>query len=161
MDSTQVINFQIGEQADGTIQTTNKAAPKVQRDMFKKMDSRDYLMAYKAGFLYKSSKTFYRKGLWDKRFYVLCTIGLVYMVKPSEKDVKLFDSQDFKVVPVPFSTLGKTNVFELRTLKGGSHNIVLQASSKEEYEEWIKAFEKFQKKLAEAKAQILGGNQEI
>ena len=110
-------------------------------------------MAYKVGFLLKRSKTFYRS--WENRFYVLCSIGLVYMEKPSQKVVKLFPFQDFKVVEVPFSTHSKAHVFELKTLRGGSFNMHLQAQSEKEYDEWLAAFKKFATKFQLAKAQQL------
>jgi hypothetical protein len=44
------------------------------------LDSVDYLMSYKCGYLYKKSKTSF-KG-WSTRFCVLTNIGLVYMDKP-------------------------------------------------------------------------------
>ena len=59
------------------------STPKMSRNIINRMDSRDYLMAYKAGYLYKSSHGFLRSGKWDKRFYVLCTVGLIYMKDPS------------------------------------------------------------------------------
>ena len=60
--------------------------------------SRDYLMAYKYGYLSKKSKTWYKS--WEDRFYVLCNIGLVYMNTPSDKNIKLFPFLDFKVVEI-------------------------------------------------------------
>jgi len=47
--------------------------------------------------------------------------------------------------------LKKAYVFEIKTLKGGSNNIILQAFSESDYDEWIKAFAKFQTKLQLAK----------
>lgn len=44
------------------------------------LDSVDYLMSNKCGYLYKKSKTSF-KG-WSTRFCVLTNIGLVYMDKP-------------------------------------------------------------------------------
>ena len=100
-------------------------------------------MAYKVGFLLKSSHSFLRSGKWDKRFYVLCTVGLIYMKEPSQKEVKLFPYQDFKIVEIPYSKLKKAYVFEVKTLKGGTDNIILQALSPTDYDEWLKAFAKF------------------
>jgi len=47
------------------------------------------------------------------------------MEKPSDKEVKLFPYQDYKVVEIPYSKLNKSHVFELKTLKGGSSDMVL------------------------------------
>jgi len=56
--------------------------------MIKKLQSREYLMAYKSGYLMKLSKTFYKS--WVERFYVLTNIGLIYMENPNQKDIKIF-----------------------------------------------------------------------
>ena len=55
--------------------------------------SRDYLMAFKYGYLSKKSKTWYKS--WEERFYVLSNIGLVYMQSPSDKNIKLLPFLDF------------------------------------------------------------------
>ena len=73
------------------------------------------------------------------------------MEKPNQRDVKLFPFQDFKIQAVPYSTHNRANVFEIRTLKGGSSDFHLQASSPKEYDEWLAAFSKFQAKLQLAK----------
>ena len=59
------------------------------------LESRDYHMAYKYGYLQKRSKTWYKS--WTDRFYVLSNIGLIYMTKPSDVDVKVFPFLDFEV----------------------------------------------------------------
>ena len=115
-------------------------------------------MAYKAGYLLKSSHSFLRQGKWDKRFYVLCTIGLIYMKEPSQKEVKLFPFQDFKIIELSESKLKKAYVFQVKTLKGGLNDVVLQANSKKDYDEWLKAFAKFQTKLQAAKDQLMEQN---
>jgi hypothetical protein len=58
--------------------------------------SRDYLMAFKHGYMLKKSKTWYKS--WTDRFYVLCSIGLVYMESPCDKNIKLLPYLDFEVV---------------------------------------------------------------
>ena len=47
------------------------------------------------------------------------------MEKPSCKEVKLFPYQDFKVVEIAYSKLNKSHVFELKTLRGGTADMVL------------------------------------
>lgn len=64
------------------------AAKKIQN-----LDSVDYLMAYKSGYLNKKSKTAF-KG-WSIRFCVLTNVGLVYMDKPGQKIVRIFSFLDF------------------------------------------------------------------
>ena len=115
------------------------------RTMLKQIDSRDYLMAYKVGFLLKKGNSFYKS--WETRFYVLCSIGLVHMEKPNQKDVKLFPFQDFQVQEIPYEVHKKPHVFEIKTTKGGSFDFTLQAASPKEYEEWLAAFKKFHAKF--------------
>ena len=78
--------------------------------------SRDYLMAFKYGYLSKKSKTWYKS--WEERFYVLCNIGLVYMISPSDKDIKLLPFLDFEIVEVAEATYEKKCVIAFKTTKG-------------------------------------------
>lgn len=78
--------------------------------------SRDYLMAFKYGYLSKKSKTWYKS--WEERFYVLCNIGLVYMISPSDKDIKLLPFLDFEIVEVPEATYEKKWVIAFKTTQG-------------------------------------------
>jgi len=128
IDNALVIDFEINEDEYEPITNESvlgKMQPNKNRTMLMSMESRDYLMAYKAGYLFKCNQSLLRGGKWDKRFYVLCSIGLIYMNNPSQKDVKLFPFQDFKVVEISFSKLKKAYVLEVKTSKGGSNNIVL------------------------------------
>jgi hypothetical protein len=69
------------------------------------------------------------------------------MEKPEDKDVKLFPFIDFNVVPEPESKTGKKYTFSLKTTKGGRYNMVLQAYSQEDFDEWMGAFKKFKDQL--------------
>ena len=73
-------------------------------------------MAFKYGYLSKKSKTWYKS--WEERFYVLCNIGLVYMISPSDKDIKLLPFLDFQVVEVPEATYDKKWVLAFKTAQG-------------------------------------------
>ena len=66
--------------------------------ILKNLESREYKMAYKSGFLMKKSKSFYRS--WSQCFYVLTNIGLIYMTNPNDKEVKLFPYIDFEIEKV-------------------------------------------------------------
>ena len=109
--------------------------------------SRDYLLAFKYGYLSKKSKTWYKS--WEERFYVLSNIGLVYMLGPSDKSIKLFPFLDFEVVEVPEATYERQWVMAFKSIKG--QEMVVQANSKQDYKEWIEAFKKFKKQLEESK----------
>ena len=84
---------------------TNENSKSVFVNMIKKVDSRDFLMALHYGYMNKKSKTWYKN--WTERFYVLSNIGLVYMEKPEDKEIKLFPFIDFIVEAVPKKTHGK------------------------------------------------------
>ncbi len=60
------------------------------------VSDRDFVLAEKHGFLSKKSKSNWRG--WHDMFFVLCDIGLLYMSKPSEKEIKIFPYLDFEVV---------------------------------------------------------------
>ena len=80
-------------------------------------------MALKYGYVAKKSKTWYKS--WSERFYVLSNIGLIYMEKPEDKDVKLFPFMDFNVVEIPQKKYNRQWVFTLTTHKGGNTDMVL------------------------------------
>ena len=89
------------------------------------VESRDFMLASKYGLLMKKSKTWYKS--WEERFYVLSNVGLLYMTSPTDKEVKLFPFIDFEVEPIEESVFGRKHVFELKTIKGGSFDMQLQA----------------------------------
>ena len=65
------------------------------------VESRDFFMAYKCGFLWKKSKSMIKiEGSWVRRFYVLTNVGLLYMKYVEDKDIKLFPALDFAVEEV-------------------------------------------------------------
>lgn len=91
-----VIDFNIDELE------SPKRGPKAQKTFINNLDSRDYILAYKFGFLLRQASHMFSRT-WENRFYVLCNIGLVYMQKPYQKEIKLFPFMDFKIVEVPYS----------------------------------------------------------
>ena len=103
------------------------------------INSRDFILALKYGYLSKKSKTIFKNVV--ERFYVLSNIGLLYMKNPNDKEVKLFPIIDFDVVP----TKNQKWTFELRTIKGKSTDMVVTAYSERDYNEWIEAFKSFKK----------------
>ena len=116
--------------------------------MVSHLESRDFILAKKYGYLSKKSKTWYKS--WTERFYVLSNVGLVYMEKPTDKDIKLFPFIDFEIEPVDEKKYSKKYVFNIKTIKGNTFDMVLQAYSENDYKEWIEAFAKFKKELKEA-----------
>ena len=106
-------------------------------------------MAYKYGYLMKMSKSWYKS--WTERFYVLSNVGIVYMEKPSDKDVKLFPFLDFEVIEVPEKDYGKKWVLHLKTIKGKDYDMYVQAYSQQDYTEWLAALKEFKKKLDKVK----------
>ena len=75
-------------------------------------------MAYKCGYIAKLSQKALRKA-WQDKFFLLCTIGLVYMDRPGSKDCKLLPLFDFKIVDKDKSI----NHFEVKTDKGASYDL--------------------------------------
>lgn len=71
-----------------------------------------------------------------ERFYVLCNVGLLYMKNPTDKEIKLFETIDFDVVPIKQQKW----TFELKTIKGKASDMIMQAYSEDDYQEWILAF---------------------
>ena len=60
------------------------------------VNSRDFILSYKYGYLNKKSKTLFKNMV--ERFYVLSNVGLLYMKDPNDKEVKLFPFIDFDVI---------------------------------------------------------------
>lgn len=120
-------------------------------------DSRDYLMALKYGYLLKKTNKWYKGGQWYEKFFVLSSVGLIYMEKPSDKDVKLFPFLDFNIHKVPESEFNKKWVILLETLKGKDFDLYLHAFSEEEFKEWMAALTKFKAQLETAKKDKLKG----
>ena len=75
--NSKIIDFKIDTNRSSEKGSWNKFS----KSMIKQIDSRDYLMAYKVGFLLKKGGLFYKN--WENRFYVLCSIGLVHMDRPN------------------------------------------------------------------------------
>jgi len=61
------------------------------------------------------------------------------------------------VIPVEEKTYGKKWVFMLKTIKGNHFDMLLQALSESDYNEWIQAFKDFHEELAKAKKDKLKG----
>ena len=101
---------------------------KAQTNIIQNLDSRDYILSAKYGYLGKKSKTWYKS--WTERFYVLTDVGLIYMENPSDKDVKLFPFLDYEVEEVPEKVYSKKYVLQLKTIKGVNFDMVVQAYSK-------------------------------
>lgn len=83
-------------------------------NMIQKVDSRDFFMSLHYGYMLKKSKTWYKS--WTERFYVLTNIGLVYMEKPEDKEIKLFPFIDFIVEGVAKKTYDKDWVMQIKTI---------------------------------------------
>ena len=71
----------------------------------------------------KKSKTWGKQ--WHEMFFVLSNIGLIYMVNPQEKHVKLFPFLQFEVMEVPFETYNKEMVIRLKTLRGAAEDMIV------------------------------------
>lgn len=119
----------------------------VTNQVIQAVESRDFMLASKYGHLLKKSKTWYKS--WEERFYVLSNVGLLYMATPTDKEIKLFPFIDFEVSPVAESAYGRKHVFELKTIKGGSYDMQLQAYTQQDYDEWLAAFASFRRLLEE------------
>lgn len=98
------------------------------KSMMNNLESREYLMAFKYGYLLKKSKTWYKS--WGDRFFVLSNIGIIIMYKPSDVEVQLFPFVDFEVIEVDEGVYDKKWVFTLRTIKGKDFDLIVQAYSK-------------------------------
>ena len=122
-------------------------------NMVSHLESRDFLLAKKYGYLGKKSKTWYKS--WTERFYVLSNIGLVYMEKPTDKEIKLFPFIDFEIESVPEKKYNKKYAFNIKTIKGGDFDMVLQAYSEMDYKEWMDAFKAFKKELSDSGSKAL------
>lgn len=79
-------------------------------------------MAYKSGWLQKKSKSFIKiEGDWVRRFYVLTSVGLIYMKDPTDLNVKLYPSLDFVIKN---SNEGTKNCFVLSTIKNNEQMLI-------------------------------------
>ena len=107
-------------------------------DLIQNLGTGDYLLSTKYGYVNKRSKS-WRKN-WAEKFLVLTNIGLIYMDKPTDRTVKVFPFLDYEVVELDEAEYGRRFVFQLRTAKGGAgSDFVVQAWTKKDYSEWIKA----------------------
>jgi len=87
---------------------------------------------------------------------VLCDVGLIYMEKPNNKEVKLFPFLDYEVKEIAEKVYDRKFVFRLKTIKGHNFDMVMQAYSKLDYEEWLSALKAFKCKLDKARSKGLG-----
>ena len=118
----KVIDYRINqeESKNGNASKTVAMAP------LQGVESRDFFMSYKCGYLWKKSKSMIKlSGSWVRRFYVLTNVGLLYMKNVDDKDVKLFPALDFAVEQVRHMTYNKARVFTLKTLRGQRFDMTL------------------------------------
>ena len=108
----------------------------------------------KYGYLTKRSNTWYKK--WTEKFFVLCDLGLIYMEKPNDEEIKLYPFTDFVIVPISYGTYLRPQVFQLQTPQN-KYNMTIQANSEKDYNEWVIAIRDFQKKIESVKAKQIGG----
>lgn len=87
------------------------------------VESRDFILARKYGYLFKNSKTWYKA--YTEKFFVLTNIGLIYMENPTDQDMRCFPSIDFEWVQDE-----KDLKFTLKTAKGKQYDLELKAQSK-------------------------------
>ena len=61
---------------------------------------------------------------------MLSDVGLIYMEKPNNKEVKLFPFLDYEVKEIAEKVYDRKYVFQLKTIKGTNFDMVMQAYSK-------------------------------
>jgi hypothetical protein len=90
----------------------NVLSASVQKVLIETNTNLEYIMAYKYGYLQKKAKVWYKT--WVERFYVLSSIGLIYMENPNAKEIKAFQCIDFDVLKIAKTEYNRQWVLKIK-----------------------------------------------
>jgi len=106
--------------------------------------------AYMVGYLAKRSESWFKS--WTEKFCVLTNVGLLYYDDPQKRPKNLFPTIEADILPLAEGVYDKKYVFKMKTF---AFEITFAAPSRDQYERWIRGFEKLRRETEKRKTNML------
>ena len=111
----------------------------------------NFVNAYMVGYLDKKSENWFKS--WTEKFCVLTNVGLLYYDDPSKRPRNLFPSLTAAITPISVNSFNRKFVFKLKSF---NTELILAAKSEDDYDNWMKGFNKLRDETEKKKARNHG-----